>query len=178
MITNINETACDSIFLGGEWHIQDTQHFSFVGLSVWSTVSLEFIRNLSEISRSFFHVIICQSPLKPLRTLFTKSTFSAVLLNNKFATTHIFFHICRKHKFYEQYILYYCTFVLVEIVFFHPLLLRYEPCRPWAWKRKKLYMSKLIQHERAIQNLSYKYTLFRPTNTFFTWITLTAHVSL
>jgi len=39
-------------------------------------------------------------------------------------------------------------------------------------------MSKLIQHERAIQNLSYKYTLFRPTNTFFTWITLTAHVSL
>jgi hypothetical protein len=33
-------------------------------------------------------------------------------------------------------------------------------------KESKLFMSKLIQHEQAIQNLSYKYTLFRPTNPF------------
>ena len=77
-----------------------------------------FIINISEFSVSSFLFIICQSPKKSLRTSFTKGTFSFVILKNKFATTDIFFHTCRKHKFYEQYILYYCIYVLVEIVFF------------------------------------------------------------
>jgi hypothetical protein len=31
-------------------------------------------------------------------------------------------------------------------------------------KERKVCMSKLIQHEQAIKNLSYKYTLFRPAH--------------
>jgi len=99
-----------------------------------------FIINLSEISMSFFTFIFCQSPLKSLRTSFTKVTFSFVILNNKFATTDIFFHTCRKHKLYEQYILYYCTYILVEIVLFPPIVISLWILETMGLKKKANYV--------------------------------------
>jgi hypothetical protein len=78
-----------------------------------------------------------------------------------------FLHTCRKHKLYEQYILYYCTHVLVEIVFFILYYFVMNPADRGPEKERKLCMSKLIEHEEAIQNLSYKYTLFQPAQRFY-----------
>jgi hypothetical protein len=126
-----------------------------------------FIINVPEISVSSFLFYNLPVTTEVTSHIIHKRYIFLRHLKQSICDDRYFFHTCRKHKLYEQYILYYCTYVLVEIVFFILCYFVMNFADPGPEKESTLSMSKLIQHEQAIQNLSYKYTLFRPTNIFF-----------